>query len=291
MRIPEEVLKCVAFICTKEKNGDLFPRATGFFVEVPLETNKEFSARYFITAKHCVEGMEKDIKSGKEVYIRLNNSNGKTFNMKVEKNAKWFYHPGDSNVDVAIVAFPDFGNYDWKIVPLSMFLPEEHLKNGRIGIGDEVFITGLFSRHFGQEKNLPIVRVGNIAMIPDEKVHVAWHDGVEIDAYLIEARSIGGVSGSPVFFVKSPMDTQGNLTLGGFEFYLGGLIHGHWPVDESKIDNEMDLSKEKNVNMGIAIVVPAIKILEILNQEELKKMRVKIGEVYEQKTVPTKTDQ
>ena len=44
---------------------------------------------------------------------------------------------------------------------------------------------------------MPILRMGNLAAYPQERVQV---EGVEMDAYLIEARSIGGLSGSPVFY-------------------------------------------------------------------------------------------
>jgi hypothetical protein len=285
MRISEEILKCVAFIGIKESSG-FSARATGFFVQVPLETQEDMYVTHFVTARHNVEEIEKEITNGGEVYIRLNGTDGSVKDIKVEKNARWLFHPTDSNVDVAVIPFPTNLPFDWKVIPLTMFLPDEHLKSGKIGIGDEVFITGLFTRHFGRQKNLPIIRVGNIAMISDEKVHLSWHGGVEIDAYLIEARSIGGISGSPVFFVKSPMDAKGTLHLGGMEYHLGGLIHGHWPVDESKIDSAVDISEEKNVNMGIAIVIPAKKILETLNQDELKEMRLLLAQEHKKRTAP-----
>lgn len=129
-------------------------------------------------------------------------------------------------------------------------------------------------------------------MISDEKVSVSWHSGCEIDAYLIEARSIGGISGSPVFFATSPIK-GGSLILkgGGKAFYLGGLIHGHY--DSEMADNIQETKKEKSeksINMGIAIVIPASKILETLNQEELKQRRIVAEREYNQKNNPTKLD-
>ena len=44
--------------------------------------------------------------------------------------------------------------------------------------------------------NLPIVRLGAIAAMPGEYIKTDWGC---LRAYLIEARSIGGLSGSPVF--------------------------------------------------------------------------------------------
>ena len=77
-------------------------------------------------------------------------------------------------------------------------MTEKVIKENEIEVGEEVFVTGLFSHHHGQSKNIPIVRVGNISAMPEEKIQTKEH---LMDAYLIEARSIGGLSGSPVFVI------------------------------------------------------------------------------------------
>ena len=75
-----------------------------------------------------------------------------------------------------------------------------------IGIGDEVFMVGLFHRHTGRDRNEPIIRVGNIASLPSAPVPL--DEGEKAEAILIEPRSIGGLSGSPVFvhmgYTRSP---------------------------------------------------------------------------------------
>jgi len=57
-----------------------------------------------------------------------------------------------------------------------------------------------------------------------------------------------------------------------------GLIHGHWELKpESIIDTiTPDAGIKAGVNVGIAIVTPAQKILDILNQPELIAMRDEI---------------
>lgn len=274
MRIPDEILKCVAFIGI-QNDTNFEPKATGFFVSVPLNTQAKHLYLYFVTAKHAIEQIYND--SHAQYCLRVNDVNEKSFTIPIRKNIKWYDHPNDQNVDAAVIPFNGNNlNIDIKSIPISFFLEEQHLKSTKISIGSEVFITGLFNHHFGIDKNLPIVRCGNIAMIPSEKIYVRWHNGVYIDAYLIEARSIGGISGSPVFFVKSPLDAvNGNIDF-NYEFYFGGIIHGHWAVDECRIDSNIDWSDRKNVNMGIAIVTPAMKVLEILNCKELQEQRLNI---------------
>ncbi len=127
-------------------------------------------------------------------------------------------------------------------------------------------MTGLFIHLAGSARNLPIVRMGNIAMMPDEPVPTRTG---AIDAYLIEARSIGGLSGSPAFVRRT-------VSAGIGRSYLLGLMHGHWDVPPEARDDEVAQADEEaqgKVNMGIAVVVPATKILEVLNQPALVAIR------------------
>jgi hypothetical protein len=164
-----------------------------------------------------------------------------------------------------------------------MFVSDETIKNQNLGIGDEVFIAGLFTKVLGEARNIPIVRTGTVAMIPGEKI--PFH-GKSIDAYLVESRSIGGLSGSPVFVretISTPVTVDRlkprwphNRTEAGVgqglvaelrglgRFYFLGSMIGHWQVPQGVI-----LTESEAVNRGISPVVPAQKILEIISQQEL----------------------
>jgi hypothetical protein len=180
---------------------------------------------------------------------------------------------------------------DVRVIPTTMFLTEENVKSGTVGPGDEVFITGLFTHYAGIDKNAPIVRSGNVAMLPmgDEKIDTNLGP---MDAYMIEARSIGGISGSPVFVretIQIPIATDGGkekiISSPGSVFLLG-LIHGHWDIPPEK-KNDMHYAEAigGKVNLGIAIVVPAKKILEVINQEELMDARRDFAERKKNKTL------
>jgi hypothetical protein len=57
-------------------------------------------------------------------------------------------------------------------------------------------------------------------------------------------------------------------------FKLLGLMHGHWEIRESDINNPLIQHDRKHgVNLGIAIVTPASKILDILNEPALQTIR------------------
>jgi hypothetical protein len=116
--------------------------------------------------------------------------------------------------------------------------------------------------HLGFAKNIPILRTGNIAMIPDERIPTGNFGDME--AYLIEARSIGGLSGSPVFtLARSPQEVT---------VFLMGLMHGHWSVDSETVVDKIsqDAGIKAGVNVGIAVITPASKILDIFNGGELR---------------------
>jgi hypothetical protein len=107
---------------------------------------------------------------------------------------------------------------------------------------------------------------------------VVNRDGHRMDAYLAEARSIGGLSGSPVFLDLYTAKTVKQPT-GGFmaaadaypspsRFRLLGLVHGHFDWNDIEPSNDattLDRSQSKlGINMGIAIIIPAEKIVETL---------------------------
>lgn len=105
---------------------------------------------------------------------------------------------------------------------------------------------------------------------------------------MVEARSIGGLSGSPAF-VRMTILEKKLVTLGDGErremactlpgqFFLLGLVHGHWDI-HPKDKNESNWIGAKGgkdddaVNLGIAVIVPAKKIMETLYHPELVAMR------------------
>ena len=157
------------------------------------------------------------------------------------------------------------------------FLTKEKMRETKIGIGDEVFIPSLFTFAPGTTRNLPILRHGNIAMLPESDERMMTSRGLA-EVYLIEARSIAGVSGAPVFVrgtVGLPWNQTGNpqpeMIMGlSSSIYLLGLMHAHWDIRESEINNPKFMNDSlRGVNLGIAVVVPASKIIELLQHPGL----------------------
>jgi hypothetical protein len=115
-------------------------------------------------------------------------------------------------------------------------------------------------------------------MMPQEPIKTRY--GLA-DAYLIELRSIGGLSGSPVFVhTRLLKDGKEQHTLSWM-----GLMHGHWDIEEDLIDT-LDDTDNQQLNVGIGIVVPANKILEITQQEVLMKAKEEGRKLFQERNTP-----
>lgn len=285
MRVPDEVKKCVGFACVNRKD-DISLIGTVFFVEVAYYADMRFFC-YAVTAKHViVKALHESVDD--KLLVRVNKPDG--WEYLTTSISDWRFHPSDSSVDVAVLPIrgrPSADGFDVLSIPTHSAATEENITKSQIGIGDEVFITGLFINHLGKERNLPIIRVGNISLMDDEPVSTKAFG--EIEAYLIEARSQGGLSGSPVFV------NHGNFRINEKAYTVApdgtsflhwlGLVHGHWDADLSK-DSGLIAKEIEKVNKGIAIVVPAKKILEVINQKEFAEIREEEIERHKKKLLP-----
>lgn len=262
MRVPDDIVKCVGFLCVN--SGEWLYGGTGFFVSVKSELHADALYGYFVTAKHCVLEAE---KYG-DLHIRLNQRNGRL--LRVCIRSPWLYSD-DPGVDLAILPFAPQPGVDAKHLDSSMVASDEILAQQGIGIGDDLIITGLLTKRYGETKNLPIVRFGNIAAMPAEPLFDK-RTGAKYNGYLIEARSIGGLSGSPVFAHVGAGRHRGHNY--PHSAILLGIIRGHWDHEEPSVDFA---GKEKDVvNMGIAVAIPAQEIRKILFSEDMVNKRREI---------------
>lgn len=276
MLVPDMVRQCVLFLGNKDdKTGRFRPRATAFVVSIH---EGGIGFRFLVTAEHNVAGFK---QKNWDIYVRSNLING---GVREDNwtNANWAYHPDVGSTDVAVAPIDFRPDEEFKSIllrtdnPLSGGAGEgiagtwEKLHQKNIGLGDEVFVVGLFKSHHGQQRNIPILRVGNLAMARGEPVLTDYCGYV--DAYLVEARSISGLSGSPVFIHAPIFDPRpGTFT----QFYLLGLMHGHFDVKNFNEDIVLDSDHNTTtgINTGIGVVIPVEKILETIDQPDLSEMR------------------
>jgi len=273
MYIADEVSKSVVFIGGVEE-GEFRPRGIGFLVLAYQRRIPDVAFPYLVTAAHVLENMQ---RRGIAIHCCLNRRDGTT-TVTPLASKKWFVHPEEpETTDVAVLPFwVDLDVLDHEYLPL--FNRTEQLP--RVGgfnilsLGARVFAIGLFKPGKGSERNIPIVRIGNIAAMPPDLVHTR-HAG-ELDAYLIELRSTAGLSGSPVFV--NPPHERGLRTAeeGLAEHIFVGLLHGHLNAPDlgERRATDGDVPPAFDRDTGIGVVVPVWKIIETLYQpDSLAQMR------------------
>lgn len=275
--IQYDIKSTVAFIYILNAKGQQIPNGTGFFVSVREMTGKKSNYTYvnFATAKHVLKVRD---KNGKEqwlpfFFLRLNKMNGKHETVKISiipsgKEKTVFTH-ADPNVDLAVIPMlPDPNKYNVKWIPESMLTTREDFEELNIREGTDVFFTGLFSPYQGREKNYPIVRFGQVALVTDEKIK--W-DNQLLNLYLIECTSFGGNSGSPVFFhLGQEKVSPTNFIIKPRVIKLAGVMKGYFgDMSPLYIADTAKIPFVK-LNSGIAAVIPAYQLREILFSKELR---------------------
>ncbi len=272
MVIPESFRKCVVFLFALTNPGHAHqPVGTAFIAGIPvaapphgdsspLRKDEGWYIHYLVTARHMVT-LARQYGS---LFARIHLADGTTTFVEFPA-AAWHEH---HSTDVAVALLRERRPMDQTNISTAAFELDEIAVQHRVSIGDEVFFMGLFSEHPGAERNEPIARFGNIALMPGEKVTVDVGDSTaQIRAYLVEARSWGGHSGSPVFVFFPPDRFLNSLTVNeGLPIFLLGLVQGHYDI-EREMKFQGDVGRVA-ANAGIAIVVPAQDIYDLLMSEE-----------------------
>ncbi len=286
VRVGQDIRKTVVFFGFKDASpgaGGILCVGTGFLLSYD-------SASYLVTARHLADDLKDE-----PFLIRLNKKDGTSDNVPAD-NVKWVRHP-DPNVDVAVVPFAlgKSSPYDALYIQGTMLAGDGlvyHPTIETIGLADLTYTIGLFRLMSGEKRSLPIVHSGSIAMMPrDERIPCKdWrppHERIFMEGYLVETHSLDGLSGSPVFVRPTagfslvpldwfPPDAKPPALASGLaprqDIRLLGLWQGAW---DAPPDDVLAITAGRNVrvSVGVGVVVPAQKIIETLEQKDLKDMR------------------
>jgi hypothetical protein len=289
MRIPDLLRECVCFLYVEvQHKGQVVPSygGTGFFVNVQEKEGTEGDQSrylYLVTARHCVRDAEK--YGG--LWVRYTDHQLQTQTARLPRELEWTY-PDDPCVDVAVTLFGMGMSMLRASLLERVLITDEKLAELYVGPGDDVALIGLFTQHSGKGRNLPIVRSGVIAAMPEEKIFDAT-TGQLFDAYLVEVRSIGGLSGSPVFvslgYSRGP---NGEINQEGRSFVIG-VIRGHWDHKSPLASTDFAQRGEeelRTVNMGMATVTPTREVLALLHGDKLVSERKRLKDQAATRTVP-----
>lgn len=268
VRVSDKVLSVTVFL-GRDDSGDFVAYGTGFITVVKTDG---YLFQQVVTASHVIEQINFD-----PICVRINRLDGRMEHAYL--NLKdWVFHP-DKSVDIAVCPAnipPE--QYAIRHIDIEKaLLTKEVLEEHDLGVGDEVYMSGMYTRHLGSTANTPIVRIGNLAAIPREKVET---DRGYVRAYLIEARSIGGLSGSPVFLHPAPVkfNSSGQIKFatGNVEYFLGMMQGHHVTSNPTDIASPDDDYTPADMNTGIGVVIPADQIMDVIRLPKLEAQRKKL---------------
>jgi hypothetical protein len=240
--------------------------------------------------------------------VRLNTKHG-TSRVISASPKKWVY-PEDPSIDVCALRFDELRHDDDDELEVNsinlntMTVGQHNARQVGLCLGDEVFICGAFVGRVGYHKNIPVVRIANIAAMPEEPIDFA---SPKRPAYLIETRSLGGTSGSPVFLnlqssrvggrqqhgyqigitpTAAPKKSRTHLIL---PYLLLGMIvffhGGNYSQDfVSEDDSDVHPLKDVEFNAGIAVALPISEVTDLLDSDQAR--RARMDEIEERKTAP-----
>jgi hypothetical protein len=292
MGVYEEIRKCTAFLGYPNERG-FGVEGTGFFVVVSIDG---FDFGYLVSAAHLLwperwRATSKPCPLG-HISIRTSSRVGSPIVDRTTPD-EWFFHE-DKRVDICAIPTginnPTGPDGESGIAFLSLpgmaLVGEKYEKYG-LTFGDEIFIAGAFVGRVGEKKNIPVIRVANIAAMPEEPITFG---SPKLRAYLIETRSLGGTSGSPIFVSTEPhfprrpiqsVQTQAHPAPGGLRpkllmpYLLVGMVLGSYSGQYAgDFLSEQDTDIQPHFNAGISVAMTAEDILDfIMNDPKLAKRR------------------
>jgi hypothetical protein len=281
MQVDAGITKCAVFIGFETERG-FYAEGSGFMLRVE---EAQWPAYYVVTARHVVASVA--AARGGIISIRLNRKDQPPLILSTDKT-NWIFHK-DTSIDIAIYNF-DVDNFnqnrDLDIIPLradetdysAIMTPAKENFFG-VNHGDEVFMVSVFVGRIGERKNIPVIRIGNIAALPEEPVSPG---SPKRPAYLIETRSLGGTSGAPVFLNLQQFRTNRrpsaaeNLGPAEMAVYPGLVIamiigsHGGPYLRDFVSEEDTDINlADGNFNAGISVALPISLVMEVINSPEL----------------------
>jgi hypothetical protein len=260
MVVPRELLSSVASLGVETPDG-FNANGIAYFVSVPATLVPGKVHVYLVTAGHCVRDRD-------NLVVRLNEPGGGTTIDLVPPGDRWLQlaDPAaeEDYVDLAAVPWNPEASSEagYTATPLAMIFDERlvgTVADVGVGVGDEVFAVGVLGVRYARDENAPLVRTGNVAMIPQEPVLVRYQSGPELRMrlYLTEFHSGRGLDGAPVF--ARPRAQQGG---GEPNVMLLGTLIGPWDDEHAATE------------LGLAKVLPAQLLKDLLSQEdELERRR------------------
>lgn len=281
-KIPPTFLDSVFYLYKSASDAKEGKRngGTGFFVAVGRGDSPPFL--YAVSNWHIVgpgPGLEN------ATVARVNTKGGGS---EALDGLTWLHHGDGDDLAIARVGLaPDY--FAYSAIPSSLFLvsipgpfealnEEDKRATTPFGPGNEVFFIGRYADHEGKEKNYPVVRFGNVAMEPREPIRSEL--GIDQDSFIVESRSTGGFSGSPVFVNPSALIHEDGVSdfYMKMKTYLLGIVWGHGDLFQRVLGPDQETTAPGDPmwvkqNSGLMYVVPSWKLRDQLMSDEETALR------------------
>jgi hypothetical protein len=279
MRVDEKVRQSVVFIGVNGSAG-FIPLGTGL---LGLAMCEDMGNCILITAKHVVDSIHGDAFA-----VRINRRDGGTECKTVHKAATIAFD--NKGLDLAIFPF-SLGNpteYEASMIPLTSDAWNWQIEAlGEPSPGDEVCVVGLYTTHYGHIKNIPVVRIGHIAALPEEQVMT---DQGYVLGYLIECHSIAGFSGSPVYWTVPPLHFKAEqkrpMQFPNYTYVPLGILIGYHVIEskedailvpqfqiaEEDRDYGQQSEKTEERRTGFGVVIPIQHVFKVFEGEWMQKL-------------------
>jgi hypothetical protein len=263
--IPHAVVNSVVYLYVDQVAAETGHSSggSGFLLGMPSEV-KNFCHIYAITNAHVVESGSTVVRINLE-YPSSGYRETENFDFTADS---WVLH---TRHDLAVRPFPPHANFavlQAGILDVSHLILKDQYDTGYLNLGDELVYIGRFVRHGGGFRNVPSVRFGNLSALPDENDPVEYEIGGKHRsqvAFLVEARSRSGYSGSPVFLINelnitNPRGRRRVLQMKFGELQILGVDCCHLLEDVTIVPE----NRVVQINSGMMGVVPSWYLEEFL---------------------------
>lgn len=256
-RVPDYLLKSVVYLYPGKKQAQEGVAAGGTaFVVAVFDGRSDLGIGYLITCRHVTTRL-------RSWWVRVNSRdpNAPPIVTRV-RYGEWTRSLTD---DLAIVRFSQpIHTHQTDVLPFPLAMALRHVEVGpdKYGIGDDIYIVGRFLRHGREKVNIPTVRFGHISAMPGDPVSYGGNHYRQ-SGFLVEASVIEGYSGSPAWVYRTGPTAESELLPGqivpavgrqatfGEHTRLLGVFCAVFP------------------NAGMGLVVPAWKVVDLLNTPAL----------------------
>jgi hypothetical protein len=274
---------------------------SGFLVGIPSQANPSRTHLYAVTNDHVADACP---------VVRLGKTDGTPYVLPGTQS-DWEPHRDGDDIAIRPLGAVPAHEYYWVAQDLLLSQADLHPEDRpyQIGPGDDCFMVGRYINQESRQFDRPVVRFGNLASLPE----LVYQDERSFDqeSFLVDMRSHAGFSGSPVFVYYETLgwrflppladvgeiddfeDTEERLRVAEARAealkqqtagrdtsgvlgrrWLLGIEWGHLPIWDDVFDGNRKVGRMR-VSTGMAGVVPAWKLTDLLNEKGIKMARDK----------------